>query len=79
MNRPRMSMPKSIAGSTWPVLGFALIILDGGLWAMAALTSDVTAAAITTLSRCSTGLVRPRASLVARTRHRLLRAVLVPR
>jgi hypothetical protein len=57
MEMARMSMPKSIAGSTWPVLVFALIILGGGFWAMAALTNDVTAAAITTLVTAVLGVV----------------------
>ena len=37
------------ATSIWPVLVFALIALGAGLGAMAALASDVTAGAITTL------------------------------
>jgi len=50
-------MPRSIAGGTWPVLVFALIILGGGFWAMAALTNDVTAGAITTLVAAVLGVV----------------------
>ncbi len=57
MEMPRMSTPKGIAGSTWPVLVFALIILGGGLLAMAALAKDVTAAAITTLVTAVLGVV----------------------
>lgn len=52
-----MKMQNSIAGSTWPVLVFALIILGAGLLAMANLTSDVTAGAITTLVTAILGVV----------------------
>jgi hypothetical protein len=52
-----MRMPNSIAGSTWPILLFALIILGAGLGAMAALTTDVTAGAITALVTAVLGVV----------------------
>jgi hypothetical protein len=48
---------KSIAGRTWLVLVFALIVLGAGLGAMAALAHDVTAAAITALVTAVLGVV----------------------
>jgi hypothetical protein len=52
-----MGRAKTIAGSTWPILVFALIVLGAGLGAMAALAKDVTAAAITTLATAVLGVV----------------------
>jgi hypothetical protein len=52
-----MGKVKTIAGSTWPVLVFALVVLGAGLGAMAALTKDVTATAITALATAVLGVV----------------------
>lgn len=51
------SFAGTVAGSTWPVLLFALILLGAGLAAMAALGSAVTAGAITALVTAVLGVV----------------------
>lgn len=56
---------KSGAGSIWPVLIFALIALGAGLAAMAALSGDVTAGAITALVTAVLGVVGTHAGHVA--------------
>jgi hypothetical protein len=53
----KSSASSTVAGSTWPVLLFALIILGAGLAAMAALTPAVTAGAITALVAAVLGVV----------------------
>jgi hypothetical protein len=67
-----MTTPKILAGirnataaSIWPVLVFALLPLGAGFGAMAALTSDVTAGAITALVTAVLGVVGTHAGHVA--------------
>jgi hypothetical protein len=56
---------KSGAGSIWPVLIFALIALGAGLAAMAALSGNVTAGAITALVTAVLGVFGTHAGHVA--------------
>jgi len=51
------SVASTVAGSTWPVLLFALIVLGAGLAAMAALVPAATAGAITALVTAILGVV----------------------
>jgi hypothetical protein len=51
-----MGTAKSIAGSTWPLLVFALAIFGGGLGAMAAFASPATPEAITALAAAVLGV-----------------------